>query len=77
MFGAAAVGVASVAPCHKCDCDEAQTAPPRKYALACDLSAHVNVPVVGFAFGFVGAMGPAQATYQAFTVSLELGWFGR
>lgn len=77
VFGGATLGVGSAVPSRDCSCEEPQPAQPREYGLAYDLTAHANARILGFAFGFGGVVGPARLSYNAFTVSVELGRFGR
>ena len=76
VFGGAAIGVASALPYHKCSCESPPSARPREFGLAYDLSSHANARVIGVAFGVAGVAGPAEASYHAVTVSVELGRFG-
>ena len=45
-------------------------------ALAYELSLHANAYVPGLAVSMFGDVGPGKSSYSAFTISVELGWFG-
>ena len=76
VFGGEALGFASAVPAQDCNCEQPATAKAREFALAYDITAHANARILGIAFGFGGSVGPRRVTYNAFTVSVELGRFG-
>jgi hypothetical protein len=44
--------------------------------MAYALEAHANVPVIGVGATMFGVLGPASVHYNAFALTLDLGWFG-
>ena len=54
-----------------------RTVSPSVAALAYDYAAHATLAIAGVAASLSGIIGPSQVSYAAFTVNLELGWFGR
>ena len=76
-FATAAVGFASAQPYHQSDNQSTPDLAPSVGALAYEVSLHANAYVPGLAVSMFGALGPRTSKYSAFTLSLELGWFGR
>ena len=77
LFGSAAVGFANASHYHQCDqCGRTDVEPPAG-VMTYDVTAHANLRVLGAAASFSGVVGPARVRYSAFTVGLEVGWFGR
>lgn len=77
IFASAAVGYARATPYHQSDNSSYPTIAPSVGALAYELTLHANAVVPGLALSMFGDIGPARSSYSAFTVSVELGWFGR
>ena len=50
---------------------------PSVAALAYDYTVHANAVKAGVAASLSGLVGPSGVTYTAFTLTVELGWFGR
>lgn len=77
-FGSAALGYARA---EQYETGGAQCSAPQACthagAMAVDLSLHVNWLVPGLAVSYSGTVGPAPVAYSAYTLALELGWFGR
>ena len=46
-------------------------------ALAYDYTVHANAVIPGVAGSVSGIIGPSRVSYGAFTITVELGWFGR
>lgn len=77
LFGSAALGYARANPYHQSDNSSYATVAPSVGALAYDFTLHANAYVPGIALSMSGDIGPSNSTYSAFTLSVELGWFGR
>ena len=77
LFGSAALGYARANSYHQSDNSSYPDVAPSVGALAYDFALHANAYVAGLALSFYGDIGPSHTTYSAFTLSLELGWFGR
>ena len=78
-FLTAAGGVAAATPYQaSCfDCGGGHHNGATVAALAFDVGLHANYLVPGVAAGISGAIGPSSVTHAAFTVAVELGWFGQ
>ena len=50
---------------------------PSVAALAYDYTVHANALMAGVAASLSGLVGPSGVNYAAFTLTVELGWFGR
>ncbi|MDQ2665471.1 MAG: hypothetical protein M3Z05_05630 [Gemmatimonadota bacterium] len=78
VFASAALGYARATPYHQSDGGSRYpTYAPSVAALAYELTLHANAFVPGLALSLFGDLGPAESSYSAFTMSVELGWFGR
>lgn len=77
LFASAALGYARANAYHQSDNSSYPDVAPSVGALAYDFTMHANAYVPGIALSFYGDVGPSHATYSAFTISAELGWFGR
>ena len=71
-----AIGTAKVASSRSCDgpCGELTRGSSTEMAYA--LEAHANLPVIGVGATMFGVLGPASVHYNAFALTLDLGWFG-
>jgi hypothetical protein len=77
LFASTALGYARASHYHQCDGCGVTTVDPGVGVLAYELAMHANLVVPGIAVSFSGNIGPSRVRYSAFTVALELGWFGR
>lgn len=77
LFGSAALGYARANPYSQSDNASYPNITPSVGVLAYDFILHANAYVPGIALSFSGDIGPSRTTYSAFTLSAELGWFGR
>lgn len=76
LFGSAAIGYARANAYHQSDNASYPDVAPSVGVLAYDATLHANAYVAGIALSMSGAVGPSHTTYSAFTVGVELGWFG-
>ena len=75
-FVLGAIGTAKVASSRSCDgpCGELTRGSSTEMAYA--FEAHANVPAIGVGATMFGVLGPASVRYNAFALTLDLGWFG-
>ncbi len=69
-----AIGTSKVASSRTCDCGVTSRGSSTEMAYA--LEAHANVPVIGLGVTMFGVLGPALVHYNAFALTLDVGWFG-
>lgn len=79
LFATAEAGFSGATWYHSGGIDSGgyRTSAPREVALAYDVSLHANAIVPGIALSVFGDLGPGKSSYSAFTLSVELGWFGQ
>lgn len=73
-----ALGVGKVASSITCDgpCNGGLTRPSAS-TMSYSLEAHGNLELVGVGLTMFGALGPASTRFNAFVLTLNVGWFGR
>lgn len=78
VFATGAVGVASAQRVRDgtTSCGPAQDC-PRVTALTWDVGFHANYIVPGISASWSGVGGAGSVSYSAFSLAVELGWFGR
>lgn len=76
LFASAQLGYANAHAYHKSDSD-VSVDQPSDNMLAYDATLHADALYGGLAASIAGALGPARSSYVTFTLSAELGWFGR
>lgn len=77
LFGSGALGYSRATPFHQCDTCGYTTTGATESGLAYDFMLHANALVPGLAASFSGVIGSQRINYSAFTIGVELGWFGR
>lgn len=76
LFAAGALGYAEARPYHRCECSGGPEFERQAHGLAYDVTLHANAVIPGVAVSFSGVTLAPRARYMAFTLALELGWFG-
>jgi hypothetical protein len=76
-FLLAAAGVGRIASSRSCDgpCSGGFTRPSAT-ALAYSFEGHGNLDLAGIGLVMFGALGPTSVRYNAFAITVNLGWFG-
>jgi hypothetical protein len=77
IFASGALGYGRASSYHQCDQCGMTRVDPRVGTFAYDVGIHANLVVPGIYASISGSTGPSAVSYSAFTVGLELGWFGR